>query len=136
MSELFKKLNLKDQKTILIFNAPESFGQEIQQLEGIDVVRDVRAVEKIGFSLSFSENKTHLDAISAAIAAKAEGDAILWFAYPKGTSKKYQCDYNRDQGWEVLIAAGFRPIRQVSIDQDWSALRFRRNEYIRSLNKG
>lgn len=136
MSELFIKLNLKDQKTILIYNAPESFEQEIQQLEGIDVVRDVRAVEKIGFSLSFSDKKAHLDAIAALIAAKAEGDAVLWFAYPKGTSKKYQCDYNRDHGWEVLIAAGFRPIRQVSIDQDWSALRFRRNEYIRSLNKG
>lgn len=29
------------------------------------------------------------------------------------------------------MAAGFRPIRQVAIDEDWSALRFRRVEFVK-----
>lgn len=56
---------------------------------------------------------------------------LLWFAYPKGTSKKYKCDFNRDDGWEPLRKLGFDTVRQVAIDEDWSALRFRRVEFIK-----
>jgi hypothetical protein len=27
-----------------------------------------------------------------------EEDALFWFAYPKKSSKKYQCEFNRDNG--------------------------------------
>jgi hypothetical protein len=52
--------------------------------------------------------------------------------YPKGTSKCYTCDFNRDSGWDVIRNAGFDSVRQIAIDEDWSALRFRRVEYIKS----
>jgi len=55
----------------------------------------------------------------------------LWFAYPQGTSKRYTCEFNRDTGWSALRSAGFDTVRQVAIDEDWSALRFRRVEYIK-----
>jgi hypothetical protein len=35
----------------------------------------------------------------------------------------------------VLGDAGFEPVRQVAIDEDWSALRFRRVEYIKSMTR-
>jgi hypothetical protein len=47
------------------------------------------------------------------LAAACTGDAILWMVYPKGTSKKYRCEFNRDSGWAVLAAAGFQPVRMV-----------------------
>jgi hypothetical protein len=59
-------------------------------------------------------------------------DALLWFAYPKGTSKRYACEFNRDTGWHVIRKAGFDSVRQVAIDEDWSALRFRRVEYVKT----
>ena len=73
-----------------------------------------------------------MDRLAKLLSAKAEGDALLWFAFPKGTSKKYQCDFNRDTGWSLLKTAGFDTVRAVAIDDDWSALRFRRVEYIKS----
>jgi hypothetical protein len=60
---------------------------------------------------------------------------VLWFAYPKGSSKKYTCEFNRDSGWKVIRSLGFDSVRQVAIDEDWSALRFRRVEYIKSSGK-
>jgi len=62
--------------------------------------------------------------------ASADGDPLLWFAYPKGSSKKYRCAFNRDTGWDVLKSLGFDTVRAVAIDEDWSALRFRRVECI------
>ena len=66
------------------------------------------------------------------MAAHATGDATVWFAYPTGTSKKYKCDFNRDTGWNALQAEGFDTVRAVAIDEDWTALRFRRKEFIKS----
>jgi hypothetical protein len=47
--------------------------------------------------------------------------ALLWVAYPKGG----RADINRDTLWPMLTPLGLRPITQVSIDDTWSALRFR-----------
>ena len=47
---------------------------------------------------------------------KAEGDAILWFAYPKGTSKKYKSQIARDHGWNAHGQQDFAPVRMVAID--------------------
>ncbi|MEL6635310.1 MAG: hypothetical protein AAFW73_19430 [Bacteroidota bacterium] len=56
-------------------------------------------------------------------------------AYPKGSSKNYTCDFNRDTGWQVLGNLGWEGVRMVAIDTDWSALRFRRVEYIKKMTR-
>jgi hypothetical protein len=131
MSSLWAKLNLKDQKEIAILNAPDSFAAELEALGGIRVHRRIVGVEELTFVLAFVVTKAELDKVAAAVVSKASGDALLWFAYPKGTSKKYQCDFNRDSGWDILRKSGFDTVRQVAIDADWSALRFRRIERIK-----
>ncbi|HME39821.1 MAG TPA: hypothetical protein VKG63_12785 [Steroidobacteraceae bacterium] len=130
MSGLWEKLNLRDHREIFVLNAPKSFEAALKTLRGVRVQRRVEALKEPAFALAFVVKQTDLDRLSAAIAAKATGDALLWFAYPKGTSKRYSCDFNRDKGWDVLRAAGFDCVRQVAIDEDWSALRFRRTEFI------
>lgn len=135
MSDLFKKLNLKDQKEILVLNAPESIEAELATLQGITVQRRLEDSTQATFSLTFVIKQEELDRLSRAVAEKAAGDAVVWFAYPKASSKKYRCEFNRDTGWNVLGELGFEPVRQVAIDADWSALRFRRVAYIRSLTR-
>ncbi len=135
MTPLFRKLNLKSQTEIVVYNVPESFEAELAALENITVLRDVTAARGISFALIFV---TALEAIEAAVEAitpKAEGDITLWFAYPKMTSKKHRCAFNRDTGWEALGKAGFEPVRQVAIDEDWSALRFRKVAFIKTLTR-
>jgi hypothetical protein len=132
MPSVFEKLQLKDQKEILVVNAPASFEPELARLAGVTVHRQIGAVKKVDFSLAFVMKQAEVDALAPKIAARAQGDAIVWFAYPKGTSKKYKCDFNRDTGWAALKAAGFDTVRAISIDDDWSGLRFRRNEFIKS----
>jgi len=126
----FEKLQLKDQKEILVLDAPASFVPELARLKGINIHRRLGAVSEIEFSLVFVTRKAEVDLLAGPIARLAEGDAVVWFAYPKGTSKKYQCDFNRDNGWDKLKALGFETVRAVAIDEDWSALRFRRSEYV------
>jgi hypothetical protein len=132
MATLFEKLNLKDHQEILVLRAPESFEPELSRLPVITIHRHIESVPEIRFSLAFVTRQSEVDALVQQVAARAKGDATVWFAYPKGTSKKYKCDFNRDTGWTALKAAGFDTVRAVAIDEDWTALRFRRKEYIKS----
>jgi len=136
MSSVFDKLNLKQQQEILVVNAPSSFEPELLALKGVAVLRDPKKLKAIHFALAFATQQAEVDALSKVLAGKAEGDALLWFAYPKGTSKRYRCEFNRDTGWNAMRSAGFDTVRQVAIDEDWSALRFRRLEYIKPQGVG
>jgi hypothetical protein len=131
MATLFEKLNLKDQKEILLLNAPEGFEAQQKELRRIKVHNSLNALKQIDFALVFATKKSEVDALSKDLAVRAKGDAILWFAYPKGTSRKFNCNFNRDNGWDVLHSFGFDTVRAVAIDEDWSALRFRRKEFIK-----
>lgn len=131
MTTIFEKLNLKQQRDILVVNAPQSFEPELATLQGVNLLRDPAVVKSVQFALVFATRQAEVNAMAATLASKLEGDALLWFAYPKGTSKRYQCDFNRDTGWDALRSAGFDTVRQVAIDEDWSALRFRRVEFIK-----
>jgi hypothetical protein len=131
MAGIFDKLNLKECREILVVDAPASFEPEIRALDGVAVHRTVTALKRIPFALAFCTKKAEVDRLSRAIAAQADADPVLWFAYPKGTSKTFKCDFNRDNGLDVLHASGFDSVRMVAIDADWSALRFRRVEFIK-----
>lgn len=135
MPSTFEKLNLKDQKQIVVLNAPESFERELKSLRGVEVVRDVETPSEIAFSLAFVTKQKEVDALAKAIAKKAKGDPIVWFAYPKGTSKKYKCEFNRDNGWQAFGDLGFECVRAVAIDEDWSGMRLRRVEFIKTMKR-
>jgi len=131
----FSKLNLKDQTDIVIVNAPESFEREIASLKGVTVRRSMSDAKQIEFSLTFATRQKEVDSLAKTVGRKAAGDAIVWIAYPKKSSKKYTCEFNRDSGWPSMGEAGFEPVRMVAIDEDWSALRFRRAEFIKNMTR-
>lgn len=131
----FDKLNLKNQTQIVVVNAPESFEPELSALRGIAVMRNPQDLDEIGFALAFVTQQREVDTLAKTIAKRAKGDAVVWFAYPKGSSKKYKCEVNRDSGWQILGKSGFEPVRMVAIDEDWSALRFRRVEFIKTMTR-
>ena len=132
MSSIFEKLNLKQQREILVVNAPPSFESELRGLENVTVLRDPKKAKVLHFGLAFTTTQAEVDKLSQILADKAEGDALIWFAYPKGTSRRYKCEFNRDTGWSAMRSMGFDTVRQVAIDEDWSALRFRRVAFIKS----
>jgi hypothetical protein len=134
MHPIFKKLNLREEKQLLILNAPSSFEPVIGALdEAIDVHRTIEGT--YSFILAFVENASAIQATCVALKERMEDDVKLWLAYPKKSSKKYTTDINRDFGWQPLGDMGFEGVRQVAIDQDWSALRFRNVDFIKNMKR-
>ena len=131
MATIFEKLNLGSRQEIVVLHAPESFQPELARLPVITIHHHLESVTEAGFWLAFVTRKSEVEKLAPEIARRARGDAIVWFAYPKGTSKKYTCDFNRDTGWASLKKLGFDTVRAVAIDEDWTAIRFRRREFIK-----
>jgi hypothetical protein len=119
-----------------VLNAPPSFEMNIEGMSNLATfVRDLSLIATTDFVLAFCTQQSEVDAIALEVSKKLEDDGLLWFAYPKGTSKRYKCNFNRDTGWAILGELGFEPVRAVAIDEDWSALRFRRVEHIKKMTR-
>jgi hypothetical protein len=63
------------------------------------------------------------DTTCGPVVEAANQDGLAWIAYPKGG--KLGTDLNRDILWKHMLEKGIEAVRQVSIDETWSALRFR-----------
>jgi hypothetical protein len=72
--------------------------------------------------IGFAVHRDDLDQLGAVIGAARAG-RLAWIGYPKGG--KLGTDLNRDRLAQALACHGIQPVRQVSIDGTWSALRFR-----------
>jgi len=101
----------------------------------IPVVKEILQSAEVEFVIAFVAGKDELVAFAEQIVPTLKGDGLLWLAYPKGSSKKYNCDFNRDTSWQVFTPFNLLPVRQISIDDDWSALRFRKAEFIKSATR-
>ena len=136
MTPLLKKLNFKGQEQLLVLNSPGSFFGEIKEMKSVaTVVTDLEEILCIEFLIAFVTNKMEIENLVRSIDRKLIGDVILWICYPKASSKKYSCDFNRDTGFEILGEFDFEGVRQVAIDEDWSALRFRKVHHIKNITR-
>lgn len=135
MTPLFKKLNYREGQTIVCLNAPESFHKSLKEMKEAVIVQNEKEVDSVQFALVFATKQSEVDYFATLLVPKLDGDALLWFCYPKGSSKKYTCEFNRDNGWAVMGQLGLEGVRMVAIDDDWSALRFRKAAYIKTMTR-
>ncbi|MFQ5704471.1 MAG: hypothetical protein ACE5HT_10670 [Gemmatimonadales bacterium] len=122
-SPLPQKLHIKQSQRIIVLNAPEGYLKRLGVLPaGVEMAR--RATGKFDLVHLFVKNVAELQRLGPKALKILKYDAVLWISYPKKSSK-VETDISRDVGWDLLRQAGLRPVAAVSIDDTWSALRFR-----------
>jgi hypothetical protein len=135
MKNLLVKLNYKGQKRISIINAEEAFINSVgPELRGVTIDQKIDPRYPYEFIIIFVKTVAEVEQIAPVTLHNLMADGVLWFCYPKKTSKKYKSEIDRDHGWKVLNDSGLFGIRLVAIDEDWSALRFRNKKYIKSTS--
>jgi hypothetical protein len=136
MQNLLDKLNYKDQRRIAILNSEENFFNIISKLLK-DVIIDKAIDPRCPYELIliFVKTVSEVEFFAPVALHNLIADGILWFCYHKKSSGKYNVELDREHGWEVLNRSGFYGIRMVSVDDEWSAFRFRNIKYIKSTSK-
>ena len=130
---LLKKLQWKETgSAVLILNAPSSYREIAQSFQG-RVDQEVRE-EAYPFIQVFGTSKMEIMTLAKSVVNSLEDDGLLWLCYPKKSSKVYKgSDCSRDIVAQVLAEEGYEPVRNIAIDEDWSALRFRKVEKIKKM---
>jgi hypothetical protein len=135
MDDLLTKLNYKGQQRIAVINADEKFPAFLEnKLVGVQIDKDIDQRFPYEFIILFVQHVSEVELLAPKALHNLTSDGVLWFAYPKKTSKKISSDIDRDHGWEVLINRGFDKVRLIAIDDNWSALRFRNVRFIKSTH--
>lgn len=131
---LFEKLQLTDQKNLLIQGLPSSIEKQFSKLSFCKNMTPLLKSRKIDFALVFAVNENQLNGILGDVMPSLRDGSVFWVAYPKSTSK-IATDLNRERSWSRLTTEGYESIERVELDHVWSAMRFEKgNDAPRSAN--
>ena len=112
------KLQIKPGQSVCVIGPPQDAALELGQ--ELSLVGDPAESDVV---LVYCSNSADLEQLSAPLLAAARRDVLTWVAYPKAAQPG--TDLNRDTLAALLQAEGVRPVRQIAIDDVWSALRLR-----------
>lgn len=118
MKDFIKKFKFKANGVVL--NAPTEIEKEFIELGFKNKLDKTGSTNTLVF---ITDNKEYINFLKKEF-KKIEPDSVLWFAYPKGTSK-IKTDINRDTIRVTGEEYGITTVTAISIDDTWSALRFR-----------
>ena len=120
---VFEKLQLTDEKNLLIQGLPSSIEKQFSKLSFAKNMTPLLKNRKIDFALVFAVNENQLNGILKDVMPSLKGESKFWVAYPKITSK-IVTDLNRECSWNRLSCEGYESIERVELDHVWSAMRF------------
>ena len=111
---LAKKLNLKAGTKLRVLGRPREVDLGDVEVTALANVKDV---------LVFVTQVADLERFAAPMIEAALADRLAWAAYPK--AGQLGTDLNRDILAKAMQKRGAQPVRQIALDEVWSALRFR-----------
>ena len=123
MQSLFEKLQLHEEKNLLIQGLPSSIEKQFQKLSFAKNVTPLLRTRKIDFALIFAINQQQLVSILRDVFPALRDEAKLWIAYPK-TASKIVSDLNRECSWSCITEKGYDIMVETCLDHVWSAVRF------------
>jgi hypothetical protein len=120
---LLKKLRIKPDQMIAVLHPPAGYMNALGKLPN-GVLVDSELVGRYDlihvFFTHFQEIEIQIEAIKTELVDRG----ILWIFYPKQSAKQ-NTDLNRDILREPLLNPDLKAVAQISIDDTWSALRFK-----------
>ncbi len=122
LPQLRKKLQLRPSFTGRFTNAPGYIKRELVEWPASMLTRRTLNIDYV---VLFVYDRADLRKFLPLALKWLKPEGIFWIAYPKKSSG-FKTDIDRDHGWEPVLKAGFKGVRAISIDEDWTALRFRR----------
>jgi len=126
IDKIFKKLQLHRAKKGLIINPPAEFLPVLT-----DFSFDLEPIEeRYDYIHIFATERTDLEQHAGQFASLLTHDGFFWLSYPKG-SGNIKTNIKRDTTTQAFVLAKLRPVTQVSIDANWSAIRGRHDDLVK-----
>lgn len=125
MHNLLEKLQLKEEKNLLIQGLPSSIEKQFVKLSFAKNVTPLLKSRRIDFALIFALSSTQLKGILKDVIPALHPEGKFWIAYPKASSK-IATDLKTDCKWTCVCSEGFETVEEVELDHVWTALMFKK----------
>ena len=122
---LLEKLQLADERNLLIQGLPSSIEKQFVKLAFAKNLTPLLKSKKIDFALVFAINEHQLRGIVQEVLPALQADGKFWVAYPKPGSK-IATTLTRGCSWGCITGLGYEVVRDVALDHVWTAVRFRK----------
>jgi hypothetical protein len=123
MSDLSKKLQIKPGKHWLLFNAPANYLTIFEPLPDEVFISYEPTGNFDGIQL-FIKNAAELSSSLEVLKPILKPDTIFWVTYPKKSSRM-DSGLEMMGSWDELTNSGLRIVTSVSVNETWTALRFK-----------
>lgn len=120
---LFKKLRILPGTRVLVLHSPPGYLPSLGEFPAGATV-ETQLTGQYDLVHAFFTNMQELEDQVQDLKSALVEDGILWISYPKGSAKK-ETDLNRDILYKTLAGRGLKAVFQVSVDDTWSAMRFK-----------
>ena len=118
MASVASKLQIKPGQSVCVIGRPQGVTLDLGQQ--VSLARDPAESDAV---IVYCTDSADVARLSEPLLAAARRDALTWVSYPK--AGQLGTDLNRDKLAALLQTKGVRPVRQIAIDDVWSALRLR-----------
>ncbi|HEY1455868.1 MAG TPA: hypothetical protein VGG31_05185 [Candidatus Dormibacteraeota bacterium] len=131
-SALAKKLRIAAGQRVAVLNAPAGYPSLLEPGPGA-IQTDVQAQGGFDAVQLFVKDVAQLRTLGPSAIRAVKPGGMLWITYPKGGEARGATDLPGAPGWmrrdvlgEITSETGYKPVAFVSVDDTWTALRFKR----------
>ena len=132
LSPMAKKLRLLLEHNVVVLNAPSGF-IELLRPGPAGLHAELRPNQTFDAVLLFVNNSDELRQLGPGAIHATKPDGLLWISYPKGGPARGATDLPATPWWvqrdvlgEITSEKGYKPVSFVAVDDNWTALRFKR----------
>jgi hypothetical protein len=132
LSPLAKKLRFTAEQTVAVLNAPEGYLARLQPGPA-SIVSQLAPAQRYDAVQLFVSDMDELRHLGADAVRATKPDGLLWITYPKGGGTPGATDLPATPWWikrdvlgEITAQTGYKPVAFVAVDDNWTALRFKR----------
>lgn len=118
------RLKIKAGQRLLVLNASAEYLKQLQPLPENCTLENEISNGIYDLVQLFAKTKAELNNLVKAVLTHLDNDAIFWICFPKKSSG-FQSDLTMYTGWEVLEQSNYNGISMVSLNDNWSACRFK-----------
>lgn len=118
--ELLKKLRLDTASPLWVVAAPDDIDSI---LPGVDTTTRAGKIKPVKQLMLFARDSAHLNEQLPRLGPYIGHETLFWICYPKQTGSMTS-DLIKMESWNMLPALGYRGQTSVSVNDDWSGMRF------------
>jgi hypothetical protein len=127
-----KKLRLAPGHRVAVLNAPAGY-LSLLQPGPLDVGTELRVAQTYDVVQLFVSSADELRRMGPTAIRAVKPEGLLWITYPKGGKTRGATDLPATPSWttrdvlgEITSVTGYKPVALVAIEDDYTALRFKR----------